>query len=477
MDKMKEHVGFNKTKGRSYFSQVLVFLIIVFTTHTAAVGQTTDYNLLQNWMCHPMKTTDTARGQSLDLILQFPDLSTDTIKYAHPTTNTGVDIFYVYPTIDMDTIPGNTAISNINRRYANYVYSLQAGIYGQYGRVFAPYYRQANIGNFILASGPQQADIMDTAYRDIEASFLNYLNKYNGGNKIILIGHSQGAYLMRFLLRRLFDHDLTLRSKLIVAISGGEPNYTAIGSNTGGSLENIETCPPVGSPLECGCLMNWRTWHAGSTVRPLESNSMFLNQSFVDKGFIYQIYDSTLHQESSFDFGYEQKKPITRFITLSADSTKYIGWDGKYAAEFSTHSVPGPGTSYLMIDTIALTGDLRVSAIPKLSKNYHIWDMQFIQGDLLQILPQMISNCNPALSFEENQPETTIHIYPNPSSGIVHVGNENHEIHNIKLYNLQGSFIEEFHTNDFSIANFNPGMYFIIIQTEKSTFIHKIAKQ
>ena len=398
---MKKYLSFDKTIYRFFNSQVLFFLIIMVTTCTSAVAQTTDYNLPQNWMCHPMNSNDRAREQSLNLILQFPDLSIDTIKYAHPTSNTGVDIFYVYPTIDMDTIPGNTAMSDIDTSYAKYVYSLQVGIYGQYGRVFAPYYRQANIANFIHTSGSEQAEIMDTAYRDIEASFLHYLNNYNGGNKIILIGHSQGAYLIRFLLRRLFDNDISLRSKLVVAISGGEPNYNAIGSNTGGSLQNIETCPPVGTELECGCLMNWRTWKAGSPVRPLESNSMFLNQSFVDKGFIYQLYDSTLHQESSFDFGYEQKKPVTRFIALSADSINYIGWDGKYTAEFNPHSVPGPGTSYLMIDTIALQGDLRVSAISKLSTNYHIWDMQFIQGDLLQILPQMIAQCNPIVSLDE----------------------------------------------------------------------------
>jgi hypothetical protein len=474
---MKEYKSFDKSNNRFFDSHVLFVLIIVFITGATAAAQTTDYNHLENWMCHPMKSTDRAREQSLNLILQFPDLSTDTIKYAHPTSNTGVDIFYVYPTIDMDLIPGNTIMGNINRRYANYVYSLQVGIYGQYGRVFAPYYRQANIANFIHTSGSEQAEIMDTAYHDIEASFLHYLNTYNGGNKIILIGHSQGAYLIRFLLRRLFDNDISLRSKLVVAISGGEPNYNAIGSNTGGSLQNIETCPPVGADLECGCLMNWRTWKAGSPVKPLESNSMFLNQSFVDKGFIYQLYDSTLHQESSFDFGYEQKKPITRFIALSADSINYIGWDGKYTAEFNSQSVPGPGTSYLMIDTIALQGDLRVSAISKLSTNYHIWDMQFIQGDLLQIIPQMIANCNPIVSLEENHPQSTLLIFPNPSNGIVHVVHESQEIKSIKLYDLQGKFMEEFFTNDFSIANLNPGMYFIIIQTDKSTIISKVARQ
>lgn len=195
-------------------------------------------------------TSDKARQQPLALTVQLPDLSTDTvINYTHPATNTGVDIFYVYPTIDMNHTPGNSPMDGIDTNYAKYMYSLQVGIYGQFGRVFAPYYRQATIAVFGDTSAVEEARYMDTAYRDIEASFLHYLSNYNEGNKIILMGHSQGAYLIRFLLRRLFDNNDSLRSKLIVAIPGGEPNYAAKGSNTGGSMQNIKTCPPLDSGL------------------------------------------------------------------------------------------------------------------------------------------------------------------------------------------------------------------------------------
>ncbi|MBK6967055.1 MAG: T9SS type A sorting domain-containing protein [Bacteroidales bacterium] len=47
----------------------------------------------------------------------------------------------------------------------------------------------------------------------------------------------------------------------------------------------------------------------------------------------------------------------------------------------------------------------------------------------------------------------------------------------IRLCNLQGKLIQEFFTNDFSVSNLSAGIYYIIIQTGKSTFTHKLVKQ
>ena len=222
--------------------------------------------------------------------------------------------------------------------------------------------------------------------------------------------------------------------------------------------------------------MNWRTWNYDSIGPQLQANSFFFNQLFVDKGFLYHTYDATLHQESNFDFGYQQHKPVTRFVMLDADSTHYIGWDGKYAALFDPGTAPG--TSFLRIDTLRPAGgDLRVSPLPKKSPNYHVWDMNFFQGDLLQILPQMIANCKSTGILEEKQPENTTLIYPNPSNGIVHVSNGNQRIKNIRLFNLQGVLIKAFFTNDFSVSDLTAGIYFITVQSDQSTFTGKLVKQ
>ena len=364
--------------------------------------QTVDYNLLQNWMCHPLKSKDIARQQPLTLTVQKGDLSTDSIiYYTHPTKNTGVDIFYVYPTIDTTMKAGNTAITNINTTLAKYIYSEQVGIYAQFGRVFVPYNKQANIGVFFdpLLSDWDQAHYMEIAYRDIEAAFENYLKYFNNGNKIILIGHSQGAFLVRFLLRKRFDNNPLLRSKLIVAIAGGEANYSATNSRTGGSLQNIKTFPAVDSPLECGCLITWRTWKMGAAAEPLQRNSFLFNKFFVELGLIYQTYDTKHHEESIYNFGYErsdQPKKVTRYITLGADKVNYFGFDAMFSAQ-QTPASNVPGSAYIMIEKNNIPNDQRAVPgfpkipIPEKTDDYHLWDMQFVQGDLLLLLPKLIA--------------------------------------------------------------------------------------
>ena len=485
-----------------FYSRIVFLFTIVFAFSAAAVAQTiVDYNLPQNWMCHPvLKSTDIAREQKLTLIVKNPDMSTkDSINY---TRDSLVDIFYMYPTIDMHFEHGNTLMDSIDIPTAQFVYREQVGIYAQFGRVFVPYYRQATIGVFFTTNPldtvqqRQNAEYLALAYSDIDSAFSNYMKYYNNGRKIILIGHSQGADMERFLLRNRFDNNPLLQSQLVVAISGGEPNYTSTsGSRTGGSLQHIKTCPPQGSPQECGCVMNWRTWNRDYAVGYLNKTSFYYNQHFVDKGLIYQIYDTVNHThiESSYDFGYDtiRNKVMPRFITLDSTMTNYIAFDSLFTARVTSVDTL-PGSAYLWIDSIYIANDQRktgrfpgvnallqgVIPIPQPKQNYHIWDMQFVQWDLINILPDMIAKTHPTTLVPEiNKPENNVIIYPNPSNGNIHVSADNQKIKSVKIYNLLGDFVEEFFTNDFSVSNLTSATYFIIVQTDKSTYTYKLIKQ
>ena len=134
-----------------FYSRVAFLFAIVFGLSASATAQTIDYNLPQNWMCHPvLKSTDIARQQNLTLTVRNPDLSIDTVIHYTPYADTLVDIFYVYPTIDLEPTMGNTAIDSIDTLTAKFVYSEQVGIYAQFGRMFVPYYRQAQFGVFMV---------------------------------------------------------------------------------------------------------------------------------------------------------------------------------------------------------------------------------------------------------------------------------------------------------------------------------------
>ena len=504
-----------KTNKRFMNLKAVLFLALVFTLSVSAIAQIPDYNLPQNWMCHPvLKTTDVARQYDLKLTVLNSD-TTHKFDTIYPRyTDTLVDIFYMYPTINMDMAKGNTAIDTIDRAVAEFVYREQAGIYAQYGRVFAPYYKQATIGVFLMhnLSEPEKlelADYIDTAYRDVEAAFDNYLEKYNNGHKIILIGHSQGSDMMRFLLHRRFDNNPVLKSQLVVALSGGEPNYAATdGSRTGGSLEHIKTLDSS-LPLESGCIISWRSYKYGYDGTAIDAASIFYNQHFVDRGLLFQTYDTVnnRHSDSNYDFGYSVNKPVTRYISLSPDSSQYWGFDDMFGAQFL--SVPNkPGCTYLMINLLPVSSDLRsipnpfindptnplFSLFPSIpipdsssftdpnvkyaNTNYHCWDMQFVQGDLLNLLPELIAITIPSTSVPEvADVENSIRVYPNPATDIVHLSNVNSKIKSIRLYTQQGKLIQEFFTNDFSVSTLAAGIYFIRIQTDKSSVTSKLVKR
>jgi hypothetical protein len=81
---------------------------------------------------------------------------------------------------------------------------------------------------------------------------------------------------------------------------------------------------------------------------------------------------------------------------------------------------------------------------------------------------------------ENNNPFTldfSINIYPNPATENVHLQTNNENIKSIKLFNLHGQLIQEYFTNDFSVANLPDGIYFITTKTDKTTFTNKLIKQ
>jgi hypothetical protein len=253
--------------NRFFYSWILFFFIIVLSLSASSLAQPVDYNLPQNWMCHPvLKSTDIARQQDLTLTVKNPDLSNKAVIPYARYADTLVDIFYVYPTIDMDYYHlGNTPMESIDTLKAQFVYSQQVGIFARFGRVFVPYYRQAKISVFIdkkVSDSLIMANCMELAYNDIDSAFSNYLKYYNNGHKIILMGHSQGSDHIMFLLRKKFDNNPALQSQLVVALCAGEPNYASkMDGRSGGILQNIKECPPQNAAPECGCMMNWRTWN------------------------------------------------------------------------------------------------------------------------------------------------------------------------------------------------------------------------
>jgi hypothetical protein len=72
---------------------------------------------------------------------------------------------------------------------------------------------------------------------------------------------------------------------------------------------------------------------------------------------------------------------------------------------------------------------------------------------------------------------SSIIIFPNPTTGNVHVNTGGQQLRSVKIYNLTGELLQEHFTTAFSIANLTIGIYFVTTQTDKSTFTNKLIKQ
>ncbi len=292
-----------------------------------------------------------------------------------------VDCFYVYPTVDLSLSPANhTDFSD--RTLQSRTVLVQAARLGEVCAVYAPLYRQVTIGTY-FASEEKRERFLQTAYSDVYDAFLHYMGTYNQGRKIVLVGHSQGADMISRLLRQVFDHDPTMRERLVVAMPIGGPVEVPQGKLVGGSFANLPLCS---RPDETGCVIAFRTYRAGGDT----SEAIFPPPKDHEPACVNPV-----------EPGADGKRRMSRtYFPLDAQSRKYLrGVEGVttpfvlYRDYYDAACMTGPtGYRYLGISTPPERAEPREAPIDLLHKQLnrsfgtHILDMQFSQGDLIELI-------------------------------------------------------------------------------------------
>jgi hypothetical protein len=162
----------------------------------------------------------------------------------------GIDCFYVYPTVSDQKQPIATrAIDPEERSIALY----QAARYSSVCRVFAPMYRQTTLQGLFQGGG----GVVNTAgYADVRQAWRTYLRKYNHGRGVVIIGHSQGTFLLRRLIAREIDGKAVSR-RLVSAVLLGGNVLVRQGSDSGGDFRHIRACR---SARQLGCVVAFSTF-------------------------------------------------------------------------------------------------------------------------------------------------------------------------------------------------------------------------
>jgi hypothetical protein len=213
------------------------------TARSAALTQTV-------WLCRPGLRPDPC-APSLTTTLVTPSGQPLGVDHPRAESSPKVDCFYVYPTVsDQKTPLANLQIDPEERSIALY----QAARYSQYCRVFAPMYRQLTLASI---GGQIRGADAAVAYGSVRDAWLTYLRDFNHGRGVVLIGHSQGSFMLRQLIASEIDPKPSVRKRLVSAFLLGGNVTVKQGQDVGGDFQHVPACR---ARTQVGCVVAFSTF-------------------------------------------------------------------------------------------------------------------------------------------------------------------------------------------------------------------------
>lgn len=286
-------------KNKCYLLKIIGFFLVTLfiscksnfattSNFSSEIPLAPDYQNEKNWAVLPTKYTKELTSILKDSLHQLE-----------------ADVFYVYPTLFTNSRDPRWNVSitdqEQNAKVLNTAVNFQASAWVTSGKLYVPFYRQAHLRSYSnLENGGKEALLL--AYEDVKAAFEVYLNKYNKGRPIIIVGHSQGTTHCRLLLKDFFD-DKPLQTQLIAAYIPG----------IGIEKDAFKTIPVMTDPEETGGFVSWNTykknrfpkkfdqWYKDKvTSNPITWDGNSTSERNEHQGFLYRngkIYDKALKVE------------------------------------------------------------------------------------------------------------------------------------------------------------------------------------
>jgi hypothetical protein len=215
-----------------------------------------DYSDSKSWLCRPGRHDACDVDLSATVVAAGGKLNRETWA---ANANAPIDCFYVYPTVSTDTTPN----SDMNPDPAELnVIRNQFARFASQCRAYAPMYRQITLVGLrrILAGGGVLTKGLQ--YDDVRDAWKYYLEHDNQGRPFVLIGHSQGSFILGELIRQEIDGK-PVQARMVSAILPGAPFAVPKGKDVGGSFQHVPVCH---SNTQTGCLVAFSAFR--STVPP-----------------------------------------------------------------------------------------------------------------------------------------------------------------------------------------------------------------
>jgi hypothetical protein len=356
----------------------------------AAEVKPNDYKDDKSWLCRPGRSGDACDVDLTTTIVAADGTLTREAFAADPKAP--IDCFYVYPTVSTD----RSANSDMTADPAELNVILQQfARFGSKCRTFAPLYRQMTLMGLqqYLAKGstviPFETGVQ---YDDVRDAWQYYLKNDNQGRGVVLVGHSQGSYILEALIAREIDGK-PIQKQLVGAYVLGATFLTPKGKDVGGHFKQIPLCRKRG---QIGCVVNYSAFRStvpppvntlfGNSADPALSGSCTNPVTLAQGSAPLHAYLSTAGRTIAMGGG--APKPWAADKTVD---TPFVSVPGLLTAEcksneFATYleiRVNGDPADPRVDD---ITGDLGAAAKPLAQWGLHLIDVNLAMGNLLDLV-------------------------------------------------------------------------------------------
>jgi len=238
--------------------------LLVTLAALSGLAQPNNYGDAKSWLCRPGRHDACDVDLTTTVIAPGGKLSRETW-----TANSGapIDCFYVYPTVSTDPTPNSDMIADEAERN---VIKQQFARFGSVCRLYAPMYRQVTLAGLraMMAGGNRPVLARGLGYDDVKDAWRYYLDHDNKGRGFVLIGHSQGSFILAELISQEIDAK-PVQSRMVSAILLGMTVAVPRGKDVGGAFQQVPLCHTAS---QIGCVITYASFR--STIPP-PPNTLF----------------------------------------------------------------------------------------------------------------------------------------------------------------------------------------------------------
>jgi hypothetical protein len=360
----------------------------------AAVQQPNDYNKDASWLCRP------GRHDACDVDLRTTVVAADGAFTQETWTadpKAPIDCFYVYPTVSID--PDEHSDMTADAAELNVVHQ-QFARFASTCRPYAPLYRQVTLAGLRRAMAGGRRAVLDRGlgYDDVRDAWRQYLEHDNQGRGVVLVGHSQGSYILAELMRQEIDGK-PAQARLVSAILLGTTVAVPRAKDVGGAFQHIPLCHTAS---QTGCVITFASFR--STVPP-PANTLFGHVT--DSNMVAACTNPAALDGGSGEL-HSYLSATSRTITGTSQSRPWVVPDRPVATPWV--SVPGLLTArcasnehatYLEVTVHGnpsdprlddITGDIAANGQVLANWGLHLIDVNLAMGNLVDIVRQQAKN-------------------------------------------------------------------------------------